>query len=121
MTKQILHQRLLKKFGKLKYRPKPTAKTTNFTEGNELLENSPTTEGITYAKILKASKNPSVRASRTNLNNYKTNKNIHEKLGSLRPTIGTRKKEKKPWRNNQNTNMAKDEKYQQEINELKMK
>ena len=54
MTKQILHQRLLKKFGKLKYRPKPTAKTTNFTEGNELIENSPTTEGITYAKILKA-------------------------------------------------------------------
>ena len=94
-------------------------KTTNFTEGNELLEKSPTTARPTYAEILKAEKNPSIRTSKINLNNYKTNKHIHEKLYSLSPTIRTRKQGNISSRNNSNTNMAKDDKYQQEINELK--
>ena len=55
----------------------------------------------------------------TNLNNSKTNKNIHEKLRSLSPTIGTRKQGNIPSRKNSNTNMAKDDKYQQETNKLK--
>ena len=87
VKKQILHQRKFKKFNTLKYKPKPTVKTTNFTEGNKLLEKSPTTERRTYAEILKATKNPFIRTTKTNLNNYKTNKNIHEKLCSLTPTI----------------------------------
>ena len=38
----------------LKYKPKPTVKTTNFTEGgNEVCEKSPNTARPTYAKILK--------------------------------------------------------------------
>ena len=84
-TKQILHQRKFKKFNSLKYKPKHIVKTTNFTEGNELLEKSPTTARPTYAEILKAAKNPSIRTSKTNLNNYKNNKNIHRKLSPLSP------------------------------------
>ena len=55
-TKQILHQRKFKKFNTLKYKPKPTVKTANVTEGNELLEKSLTTARPTYAKIIKAQK-----------------------------------------------------------------
>ena len=33
-TKEILHQQKFKKFNTLKYEPKLTAKTTNFTQGN---------------------------------------------------------------------------------------
>ena len=52
--KQILHQRKFKKLNILKYKPKPTVKTTNFTEGgNEVCEKSPNTARPTYAKILK--------------------------------------------------------------------
>ena len=43
-AKQILYQRKFKKFNTLKYKPKLTVKTTNFTEGNEyqqLLEDLP--------------------------------------------------------------------------------
>ena len=87
VKKQILHQRKFKKFNTFKYKPKPTIKTTNFTKGNKLLEKSPTTERRTYAEILKATKNPFIRTTKTILNNYKTNKNIHEKLCSLTPTI----------------------------------
>ena len=118
-TKQIFHQRKFKKFNTLKYKPKLTIKTTNFTEGNELLEISPTTGRPSYAEILKDAKNSSVKTSKTSLDNYKTNKNIHGKLRSLSPTIQTRKQGNIPLRNNSNTNMAKDDKYQQEINELK--
>ena len=111
-TKQILHQRKFKKFNALKYKPKPTVKTKNFTEGKELLETSSTTARPTYADILKDTKKPFIK---TNLNN----KNIHEKLRSLSPTIRTRKQGNIPSRNNSNTNMVKDDKYQQELNELK--
>ena len=38
VKKQILHQWKFKKFNTLKYKPKPSVKTTNFTEGNKLLE-----------------------------------------------------------------------------------
>ena len=114
-TKQILHQRKFKKFNTLKYKPKPTVKTTNFTEEKELLETSPTTARPTYADILKDTKNPSIKTSKTNFNN----KNIHEKLRSLSSTIRTRKQGNIPSRNNSNTNMVKDDKYQQELNELK--
>ena len=100
----------------MKYNPKPTIKTTNFTEGNELLEKSPTTARPTYAEILKDTKKPSIKTCKTNLNNYKTNKHIHEKLHSLSPTIQTCKQGNTPLRNNSKTNMAKDDKYQQEIN-----
>ena len=82
-----MHQLKFKKFNALKYKSKPTLKTTNFTKGNKLLKKSPNTERPTYAKILKATKNPSIRTSKTNLNNYKANENIHEKLHSLIPTI----------------------------------
>ena len=102
-------------------KPKPTEKTLNFTEGNKLLEKSPTTERPTFAKILKATKNQSMRTRKTNLNDYKTNKNIDKELRSLSLTIWTRKQENIPSRKNSNTGMAKDDKYQQEINELKMK
>ena len=40
----------------MKYKPKHTVKTTNFTEGNELLEELTATERPTYAEILKAIK-----------------------------------------------------------------
>ena len=41
----------------MRYKPKPTLKTTNFTEVNKLLEKSPpNTERPTYAEILKATK-----------------------------------------------------------------
>ena len=73
-TKQTLYQRKFKKFYQLKYKPKATVKTTNFTEGNELLEKSPATARPTNAEILNPKKNPSIRTSKTNLNNYKTNK-----------------------------------------------
>ena len=102
-------------------KPKPAVKTLNFTEGNKLLEKSPTTERPTYAKILKAAKNQSMRTRKTNINDYKTNKNIDKELRSLSLTIWTRKQENIPSRKNSNTGMAKDDKYQQEINELKMK
>ena len=105
-TKQILHQRKFKKFNTLKYKPKPNVKTTNFTERNELLEKSPTTARPTYAEILKATKNPFTRTSKTNLNSYKTNKNIHEKLRSLGPAIWTHKQGNITSRNTSNTNMA---------------
>ena len=36
----------------MKYKPKLTIKTTNFTERNELLEKSPTTTTPTYTEIL---------------------------------------------------------------------
>ena len=42
VKKQILHQRKFKKFNTLNYKP-------NFTEGNKLLEKSPTIEKRTYA------------------------------------------------------------------------
>ena len=103
----------------MKYKSKPVVKTTNFTEGNELLEKSPATARPTYAEILKAAKNPSIRTSKTNLNNYKNNKNINEKLRSLNPSIRRHKQGNIPSINNSNTNMATDDKYQQEINELK--
>ena len=119
--KQILQQRKFNKFNTLKYKPKPIVKTKNVTEGNELLEKSPNTERPTYDEILKATKNPSIRTNKTNLSNYKTNKNIHEKLRSLSPAIRTYKQGNIPWRNISNTNMAKDDKYQQEIKELKEK
>ena len=118
-AKQILHQRKFKKFNTMKYKPKPTVKTTNFTERNKWPEKSPTTERGTYAKILKARKDPSIRASNTNLSNYKTNKNTHKILSLLSPETGTRKQENNPSSNNSNTNMVKHEKYQQEINETK--
>ena len=73
-TKQILHQRKFKKFNTLKQKPKPNVKTTNFTEGNELLDKSPTTARPIYAKILKDTKNSSIKTSKTNLNNSKTKK-----------------------------------------------
>ena len=113
--KQILHQRKFKKFNTLKQKPKPAVKTTNFTEANKLPETSPTTARPTYAKILKDTKNPSIKTSKTNLNN----KNIHEKLRSLSPTIRTGKQGNIPSRNNSDNNMAKDDKCQQEINGLK--
>ena len=97
----------------MKYKPKPTVKTTNFTERNELLETSPTTTRPTYAEMLKNTKNPSIKTSKTNL------KNIHGKLRSLSQTIRIRRQGNIPSRNNSNTNMAKDDKYQQEIDELK--
>ena len=74
---------------------------------------------IHTAKILKVTKNLSIRTSKTNLNDYKTAKNIYEELYSLTPTIRRRKQENIPSRNNADTDMAKDDKYQQEINELK--
>ena len=104
-----------KKFNTLKYKPEPTVKTINFTEGKELLEKSPTAARPNYAKIFKDKKKP----NKTNLNNNKTNKNIYEKLRSLSPTIRTRKQGNIRSRNNSNTNMAKDDEYQQQINELK--
>ena len=67
MTKQIFNQQKFKKFGTLKYKSKTTVKTKNFTEGNKLLEKAPTTERLTYAEILKAAKNPSIRTSKTSL------------------------------------------------------
>ena len=118
-TKQILHERKFKTFNIFKYKPKPTVKTNNFNEGNELLEKSPATERSTYAEILTATKNPSINTSKTNLNNYKTNKNIHEKLRSLSPSIRATKQGNIPSRKNSNTYMAEDEKHQQQINELK--
>ena len=81
-TKQIQHQRTLK------HKPNPTVKTTNFTEGNNLLEKSPTPERSTYIERLRATKNPSIRTNKTNLNSYKTNKKkIQEKSRSLRLTV----------------------------------
>ena len=66
-TKHILHQPNFKKFNTLKYKLKATVKTTNFTEGNELLEKSPANERPTYAEILKATKNPSIRTAKPTL------------------------------------------------------
>ena len=93
VTKQILHQGKFKMFNTLKYKPKPTVKTTNFTEGKEFIEKSATTARPTYAEILKDTKNPSIKTSKTNLDNYKINKNMHEKLWE---TIKTRKEENIP-------------------------
>ena len=106
MTKQILHQRKFKKFNTLKYKPKPTVKITNLTGGNELIETSPITARSTYAEILKDTKNPSIKTSKTNL------KNIHKKLCSLDQTIRILKQGNIPWRNNSNTHVEKDDKYQ---------
>ena len=111
-------QRKFRKFSTLKYKPKSTVKTSNVTVGNELGEKSPTTARPTYAEILKAAKNPSIRENKPNLYNYKKNKNILEKLRSLIPTIRIRKQGTIPSRNNSNTNMATDDKHQQEINKL---
>ena len=102
----------------MKYKSKPILKATNFTQGNELLEQSTTTARPTYTDILKAAKNLSIRISKSNLKNYKNHKNIHEKLRSLSPAIRTRKQGNIPSRNNSNTNMATDDKYQQEMKEL---
>ena len=78
-------------------KPKPAVKTLNFTEGNKLLEKSPTTERPTYAKIFMfCSICKKVLVSLTIISSI-------------------------PSRKNSNTGMAKDDKYQQEINELKMK
>ena len=74
--KNILHQQKFKKFYTLKYKPKTTVKTTNITEGSGLLETSPTTTKTIYAKILKDTKSPSIKTSKT----YLSNKNMHEKL-----------------------------------------
>ena len=104
---QILHQRKFKKFNILKQKPKPNVKTTNFTERNVLLDKSPTTARPIYAKILKDLKNPSIKTSKTNLNNSKTKKNIQKKLHSLSPTTRTCKQGNIPSRNNSNANMAK--------------
>ena len=115
-----MHQLKFKEFNALRYKPKPTLKTTNFTEGNKLLEKSPqNTERPTYAEIIKATKNPSIRTSKTNLNNYKTYTNIHEIFYSLSPTIGTGKQGNIPLRNNSSHNVAKNDKWQQEINNFK--
>ena len=113
-----MHQRKFKKFNTLKYKSKPILKATNFTQGNDLLEQSTTIARPTYADILKAAKNLSIRISKSNLKNYKNHKNIHEKLRSLSPAIRTRKQGNIPSRNNSNTNMATDDKYQQEMKEL---
>ena len=43
---------------------------------------------------------------------------MHEKLPSLSLTTQTRKQGNVPSRDNANTNMGKDDRYQQEINEL---
>ena len=94
--KAILGQLKFKKFNTLKYKPEPTVKTINFTEGKELLEKSPTAARPNYAKILKDKK----KTNKTNLNNNKTNKNIYEKLRSLSPTIRTRKQGNIRSRNN---------------------
>ena len=77
VTKKSLHQQKFKKLNTLKYKENPTVKTTNFTEGNELLEKSPTTARPTYAEILKATKNLSIRTTKSTLNTYKTNKSKH--------------------------------------------
>ena len=63
-TKHILHQPNFKKFNTLKYKSKATVKTTNFTEGNKLLEKSPANERPTYAEILKAAKNLFIRTGK---------------------------------------------------------
>ena len=99
----------MKTFNIFKYKPK----------GNELLEKSLTDERPAYAELLKATKNRSKITSKIKLNNYKTNKNIGGKLHSLSPTIRTRKQVNIPLWNNSNTNITKDDKYQQEINKLK--
>ena len=99
----------MKKFNIFKYKPK----------GNELLEKSLTDERPAYAELLKATKNRSIITSKIKFNNYKTNKNIDGKLHSLSPTIRTRKQVNIPLWNNSNTNITKDDKYQQEINKLK--
>ena len=76
-------------------------------------------KSLTHGNINSAKKISSIGASKTNLNNYKTNKYIHEKLSSLSPINRTHKQENMSSRNNSNSNMAKDNKYQQEINKLK--
>ena len=82
---------------------------------NKLLEKLSVTERPTYAEILKPTKDPFIRTCTTNLSNYKTNKKIHEKLRSLSPIVRTWKQGNIPSGNNSNTNIAKDNKYQQEI------
>ena len=84
-----------------------------------MLEKSKITENPTYAKILKATKNLSIRASKTSLIHYETTKKICKELRSLSAAIRTCKQENIPSRKNSNTDMAKDDKYQQETNELK--
>ena len=91
VTKQMLPQWKFKKFNTLKFKPKPTVKTINFTEGNKLLDKSPSTARATCAKILKDAKNSSIKTTKTNLNNSTTNKNIHKKLRSISTTIRKRK------------------------------
>ena len=66
----------------------------------------------TTKSIKKRCKNPSIKTSKTNLNN----KNINEYLRSWSPTIRTHKQGNIPSINSSNTNMAKDDKYQQEVN-----
>ena len=94
-TKWILHQRKFKKFNTLKYKPKPTGKTTNFTEGNELLGKSPTTARPTYAETLNDINNPSIKTNKTNLNNYKTNKNTR-KIMFTKPDNSNKQTRKHP-------------------------
>ena len=107
-----------KSFGTLNINQNLLQKTKNFTEENKLLGKAPTTERLSYAEILKATKNPSIRTSKTNFNDYKSNKNIHKKLPSLTSIFRTRK-QNIPSNNNSNTNMSKNDKYQQKINKLK--
>ena len=95
----------------MKYKPKTALKTPNFTERNELFEKSTTTARTTYAEIMKDRKNTSIKTSNTNLNNYYVYWMI----------IWTPKQGNVLSRNNSNTNMAKDEKCQQETNGLKEK
>ena len=95
-TKQMLPQWKFKKFNTLKFKPKPTVKTINFTEGSKLLDKSPTTARATYAEILKDTKNPSIKTTKTNLNNSTNNKHTHEKLRSLSTIIRKRKERNIP-------------------------
>ena len=62
-----MQQQKFKEFNTLKYKPKPTVKTINFIEGNELLEELPATERPTYAEILKAAKNSSKEQAKPTL------------------------------------------------------
>ena len=88
-------------FNTLKYKPKTTVKTANFTKANKLLEKSATTERPTHAEILKATKHPSIKTSKSTSAFIKPKKkNVQEKLRSLSPTIRAHKQQNMPSRNN---------------------
>ena len=95
-TKEILHKQKFKMFNTMKYKPKTTVKTANFTKANKLLEKSATTERPTHVEILKATKNSSIKTSKWTSSIIKPKKNIQEKLRSLSPTIRTRKQRNMP-------------------------